>query len=75
MKRDIPEAFISPEMQPFLDEFTNKLSEAIHCLQMWSVLNYTGHFIDVHPEMRSRIDPIVEQTNAVLAKFGVVVPK
>ncbi len=38
---------------------------------MWDVLDYTGHFIDLHPEMRERVNEILERTRLTMKKWGI----
>ena len=38
-------------LQKHLDEWTTRVSKTVALLREWQALEYTGHFIDLHPEM------------------------
>jgi hypothetical protein len=54
------------DIQPFDDttikDLTTKISKAVWLLRCWRALDYTGHFINVNPEMKERINEVSENT-------------
>ncbi len=58
------------EMRDGLKTLTDQVSDALCALARWDALHYSGHFIDVHPDMKARIDEVHLETQRLLAAFG-----
>jgi hypothetical protein len=57
-------------IQTSLDDLTNKVARTVHVLREWRALEYTGHFIDVDEDMKTRIHEVLIRTQEILDEWG-----
>lgn len=58
------------EIKKSLDELTSRIARTVGVLREWRALEYTGHFIDVDEEMKTRIHDVLVRTQDVLTDWG-----